>query len=293
MSNPHTPEASRGAMATANRYAPLLNGCSLVLLAASLLSIVRQLPVGPLIDMLQDWIATFGVWGPPVFALFYVAAALLLVPGSALTLAAGAIFGLAFGTLTTSLAATMAAGLAFSIARKFARKRIARNLRHYPRFNALDRAVSAGGWKIVALLRLSPVVPFTLQNYLYGLTGIRFGPYLLTSWLAMLPGTFLYVYLGHVGRAGIEAAGGERSRSPAEWTLMIAGLLATVAATVYITRLARKELRQHGVIEDSPARAVQGWPWGATLLAVVALAAFIAAVYVHLRPEVLQSLFGK
>ena len=121
-----------------------------------------------------------------------------------------------------------------------------REIQLYPRFEAIDRAVREGGWKIVALLRLSPAVPFTLQNYLYGLTGIRFWPYLLTSWLAMLPGTFLYIYLGHLGRAGVEAASGERSRTPAEWAMMIVGLLATVAATVYITRLRARRCGSDG-----------------------------------------------
>ena len=240
MPGTHPPESPRGVTAAANRYAPLIKGCSVVLIVVSLALMSRRVPVASALDALQGWIAGLGVWGALVFGLIYVAASLLLVPGSALTLAAGALFGLALGTLVVSLASTMTAGLAFLIARYFARERIAREIQLYPRFEAIDRAVGEGGWKIVALLRLSPAVPFTLQNYLYGLTGIRFWPYLLTSWLAMLPGTFLYIYLGHLGRAGVEAASGERSRTPAEWAMMIVGLLATVAATVYITRLARE-----------------------------------------------------
>lgn len=278
----------RGVRAAANRYAPLIKGCSVTLIAVSLVLMLRRLPVGPAIDKLEVWIAGLGVWGALVFGLLYVIASLLLVPGSTLTLAAGAIFGLALGTLVVSLASTTAAGLAFLIARYFARQRIARQIRHYPRFDAIDRAVREGGWKIVALMRLSPAVPFTLQNYLYGLTGIRFWPYLLTSWLAMLPGTFLYIYLGQIGRAGIEAASSERSRSPVEWAMLGIGLLATVTATVYITRLARQALRQRaGSVEEPPAEsaAAQGWPWGATVFAAVALALLAAAVFVSLWPK--------
>src|SRR6185437_16215520 len=102
--------------------------------------------------------------GPLVFGLLYVVICLLLLPAWAMTLVAGALFGLASGTLVVSLASTMAAGLSCLIARYFARERIARRIRHYPRFDAVDRAVAEGGWKIVALLRLSPAVPFTLQN---------------------------------------------------------------------------------------------------------------------------------
>lgn len=275
----------------ANRYASVVNGCSGVLIVMSLLLILRRLPVAPVLEVLQDWIAGLGIWGPLVFGLFYVIISLLLLPAWAMTLAAGALFGLALGTLLVSLASTTAAGLACLIARCFARERLARRIRHSPRFDAVDRAVAEGGWKIVALLRLSPAVPFTLQNYLYGLTGIRFRPYLLTSWLAMLPGTFLYVYLGHVGRASIEAASGERSRTRAEWAMLVVGLLATVAATVYITRLARQALRQRAEnveeipVTESDVTATPGWPWGATLLAVFALAVLAAAIFVSLIPK--------
>lgn len=262
-----------------------------MLIVISLVLMLRRLPIAPALEVLQVWAAGLGMWGPFVFGVLYVVVSLLLLPAWAMTLASGALFGLAIGTLVVSLASTTAAGLACLIARYFARERIVRRIRHYPRFEAVDRAVAKGGWKIVALLRLSPAVPFTLQNYLYGLTGIRFWPYLLTSWLAMLPGTFLYIYLGHVGRAAIEAASGERSRTPAEWAMLVVGSMATVAATVYITRLARQALRHRaGNVEDVQAKdsdvnATPGWPWGATLLAIFALALLAAAIIVTLNPK--------
>lgn len=284
----------RGVTTAANRYAPLIKGGSIVVIVISLALLLRRLPAASALDGLEGWVSGFGMFGAVVFGLIYVAASLLLLPAWALTVVAGALFGLTLGTLVVSLASTMAAGLAFAITRSLARERIARRLRHYPHFDAIDRAIGAGGWKIVALLRLSPAVPFTLQNYLYGLTGIRFWPCVLTSWLTMLPGTFLYVYLGHMGRVGVESASGERSRTPAEWTMLAVGLLATLAATVYITRLARRALRQRAAnVEDIPAEpAVTGWPWGTTLVAIVAAALLSTAVFVHWRPDVLKSLFG-
>jgi uncharacterized membrane protein YdjX (TVP38/TMEM64 family) len=294
---------SEGSRATVNRYGPIIWWASLGLIAVSVLLILRQLPVGPVVQTLEDWIGSLGVWGPLVFGLIYLVAVAALIPGSALTLAAGALFGLIGGTIMASLASTAGAALAFLIARYLARGRIAAKLQHYPKFDAIDTAIRESGWKIVALLRLSPAVPFNLQNYLYGLTGIRFWPCVLTSWLAMLPATFLYVYLGHLGREGLQAAAGgaERSRSPAEWAMPIVGLLATVAVTVYITRLARKALRQHTGIArggewraDSQVRQARpkGWPWGTLVTAALALTMAAVAGYTHFHPDLFQRLFA-
>ena len=108
----------------------------------------------------------------------------------------------------------------------------------YPRFGAVDQAITAGGCRVVALLRLSPTIPYSASNYLYGLTGIPFIPDLLASGVFTLPGTFIYVYLGYVG---VETLG-ERGQSPAEWTLLGIGLAATLLAAVYVTVLARRAL---------------------------------------------------
>ncbi len=106
----------------------------------------------------------------------------------------------------------------------------------------MDRAVAQQGWKVVALTRLSPVFPFNVQNYFYGLTAVRFWPYTVTSACTMLPGTLLYVYIGVAG-AGVAAA----LTGAASWgrtALQIAGLLATLLVVVLITRIARKELER-------------------------------------------------
>jgi len=87
-------------------------------------------------------------------------------------------------------------------------------------------------------LRLSPLVPFSLSNYFYGLTAVKFLPYLVTSWIAMLPATFLYVSIGAAGKT----LGEGRTRSPGEWALLGVGIAATVAVTVILTLVARREL---------------------------------------------------
>lgn len=195
-----------------------------------------------------------GVWGPVVFILGYAVATVAFIPGSLLTLAAGAIFGLARGTLYTILGATLGASASFLIARYAARNAIERRIAGNPKFAAIDRAVGREGFKIVALLRLSPVFPFNLLNYSLGLTRVRFLHYLLAS-VAMLPGTLLYVYYGKAaGSIAAIAGGAETERGAEYWITLGVGLAATIAVTAFITRLASRALRQE--IGDEPAQAV-------------------------------------
>jgi uncharacterized membrane protein YdjX (TVP38/TMEM64 family) len=220
-----------------------------VILAAGLvlgLSLLSQrVSLTPMIETLEDRVRGLGTWGPVFYGLIYVAAVAALVPSSPLTMAAGAIFGPTVGTATASLASTTGAAVSFLISRYLARGLVTRKLGGHPRFAAIDREVSRSGVLIVALLRLSPAVPFGLQNYLYGLTGIRFGPYVLTSWAAMLPGTLMYAYIGYLGRASLDSAVVTgRTRSRAEWAFLAVGLIATVAVTIVVTRLARRALKE-------------------------------------------------
>lgn len=294
-------DGPRGMKAVANRYSTAIRWVSSAVILGSVFLLLRQLPLASLVKALEVWMGELGWWGPVVFALAYVVAVVLLVPASAMTVAAGAIFGLFLGTVVVSLASTTGAALAFLISRYLARDAVARKLRRNPRFAAIDRAVAEGGWKIVALLRLSPAVPFNLQNYAYGLTGLRFWTCVLTSWLAMLPGTLLYVYLGYVGRASVDVASGRRSRSPAEWAMLVVGLLATAAVTVYVTRLARKAMKDRadlasaaGTAEANPEQlsTPPGWPWGATAFALVAAAAMGVAAFAQVKPEAIRALIA-
>lgn len=185
-----------------------------------------------------ETMAALGPWGPILFIALYVAAAVLLAPGSVLTLGAGAAFGLVMGSVYVSVGSTLGATCAFLVGRHLARPLVARRLQAHPRFAALDAAVAAEGWKIVGLARLSPVLPFNLLNYAFGLTRVRLGHYVLASWIGMMPGTVMYVYLGSL----VHTAVGDRPKSPAEWTLYAVGLAATIAVTVLVTRLARRAL---------------------------------------------------
>jgi len=296
-----------GSTASANgRRTGVIRGVSILLILVALLVIIRALPVDRAIELLKTKVEGLGFWGPLVLGVVYVLASLAFVPGSALTLAAAAVFGLFWGTVTVSLASTISAALAFLIARYLARDKVARQADRYPKFKAIDGAIGEGGWKIIALLRLSPAVPFSLGNYLYGLTAIRFWPYVLASWAFMLPGTFMYVYLGHIGAEGVRtAAGAEREKTPAEWAVLAVGLVATIAVTVYVTHLSRKALREQTQIEDQTMDrreggelsnqgdgSGQGWSWGTSLLSLSALVMLaLAACTYHWRGD-LRSLFG-
>jgi uncharacterized membrane protein YdjX (TVP38/TMEM64 family) len=204
----------------------------------ALIAAARLLPVRDWIQSLQDWVKGMGAAGMAIYGAIYVVAVVLFVPGIVLTLGAGFLFGLGWGIVVVSAASTTAAALAFLIARYFARDSIEKAARKNPKFAAIDRAIGKEGWKVVALLRLSPLVPFSLSNYLYGLTSVEFVPYVATSWAAMLPATVLYVYLGAAGRT----IGQKTERSPWEWALLAVGLAATAAVTVLLTRVAKREL---------------------------------------------------
>ncbi|MBI4345460.1 MAG: TVP38/TMEM64 family protein [Elusimicrobia bacterium] len=190
---------------------------------------------------LLEGVAELGPWGPAAFVGLYVLATVCMVPGSLLTLGAGAVFGLARGSVIVSVAATLGAAAAFLVGRYLARGRVARRLETDPRLRRIDGAIRAGGWWIVLLLRLSPVFPFNVLNYALSVTDVRLTHYVAASWLGMLPGTVLYVYIGSAA-GGLAGLGGGRARTPAEWALFAVGLVATAAVTVYLTRAARRSI---------------------------------------------------
>lgn len=196
---------------------------------------------------LKEWLeaalaasAAAGTAGQAGFVVLYVVACVAFLPGSVLTVGAGAVFGLWRGFVLVSIGSTLGACAAMLVGRFLLRDWVARRLAAFPAFEAVRAAVGTEGWKVVGLTRLSPVIPFTLQNYAYGLTEVGLKEYALASWVGMMPGTFLYVYLG--AAAGEAARGGLRGRSPAEWAFVAAGLGATALAAWLVGRKARAAL---------------------------------------------------
>jgi uncharacterized membrane protein YdjX (TVP38/TMEM64 family) len=189
-----------------------------------------------------DWVQGIGFWGAVLFAVAYVPAAVLFVPGSLLTLGAGFVFGVVKGTLVVSAGSTAGAAAAFLVARTVAHDWVARRLAGWPKLAAIGRAVAKEDFKLVLLTRLSPVLPFNVLNYAFGLTGVRFRNYVLASWIGMLPGTVMYVYLGSAANSVASLLSEETPRSTGQQVLFVLGLAATVSAVVIITRAARRAL---------------------------------------------------
>ena len=198
---------------------------------------------GPELPAFARWINGLGMLGPVVFIAGYVGAAVAFVPGSILTMAAGALFGLLYGTVYVFIASTTASAVAFLIARHLAREAIQRKLQAYPRFTAVDRAIAAHGRKIVLLVRLSPVFPYSLSNYALGLTRVRFRDYMLAS-VGTIPGTILYVYYGKLAGDIAALAGGVAiERDAGYYAVLGLGLAATLLVTTIVTRIAQRALR--------------------------------------------------
>jgi uncharacterized membrane protein YdjX (TVP38/TMEM64 family) len=196
------------------------------------------------IPRFAEWVEGLGPSGPAMFVLGYVVATVAFVPGSLLTLAAGAVFGLLWGTIWVFIGATAGATLAFLVSRYVARRTVEKRLAGNARFAAIDRAIGESGLRIALLLRLSPAFPFNLLNYALGLTRIRLRDYVIAS-AGMLPGTLLYVYYGKLaGDVAALAAGVRPERGPAYYVVMALGLIATVAVTTVVTGAARRALRE-------------------------------------------------
>ena len=214
----------------------------LLLIGLAVLAIAGRSAI-ELIPRFTDWVARNGMAGALLFVLGYVAATVVFVPGSLLTIAAGAIFGLGKGTALVFVAATLGASAAFLVSRYLARPVVEARLAGNARFAAIDRAIGHEGRKIVFLLRLSPVFPFNLLNYALGLTKVRFRDYVIAS-AGMLPATLLYVYYGKIlGDVARVASGAPIPRGAEYYVLLGIGLAATIVVTALVTRIARRALR--------------------------------------------------
>ncbi len=215
------------------------------LLLGALLLTLAFLPVDRLFQEIAGRMVAAGPWGIAGYAVFYIVCTVAMLPGSVLTLLGGLVYGPLWGLLLVSPVSVAAATLSFVIGRFLARDAVTRLVKDHPRFSALDQAVARDGFRVVLLLRLSPLFPFNLLNYGLGLTRIRLRDYVLASWLGMLPGTFLYVYLGSMIRNLADVfSGGAPESGWGGKLLLYGGLVATAAVVVMVTRSTRKLLEE-------------------------------------------------
>ncbi|MEM9927765.1 MAG: TVP38/TMEM64 family protein [Cyanobacteria bacterium P01_D01_bin.50] len=197
-----------------------------------------------------EWINDQGAVGGIAFILLYIVASVAFLPGSILTLGAGVVFGVFLGSVYVFIGATIGAIAAFLVGRYLARGWVASKIAGNEKFAAVDNAVGREGLKIVLLTRLSPVFPFNLLNYAYGVTGVSLKDYILGT-IGILPGTVMYVYLGSLaGNIATIGTGDQPSNLAVIWAIRIIGFIATVAVTLYVTKVARKALDEATSISE-------------------------------------------
>ncbi len=230
---------------------PVAKAALAVVAVAGLFLLFRLLPIATWIEEFKTYVRGQGALGYVIFGLVYIGAS--LVPGgpaAIMTLAAGAVYGLVTGTILVSLSSITAATLAFLLARGAFRHRVQKIAEENKTFGSLNRAIEREGTKIVALVRLSPVFPFTIVNYLFGLTPLKITSYFFASWVAMLPGTLAYVYFG-------SAIGDVTGTATAlQKTIKISLAVAAVVATIFIARIAARAIKSAGVAEERPSAPV-------------------------------------
>ncbi|KAL0039103.1 hypothetical protein WJX77_007829 [Trebouxia sp. C0004] len=211
---------------------------------------VQHISIKDIAASLDELVRSYGPLGPVIFVAAYVVATLVLIPSTALTLAAGYLFGPGFGTALVSLAATLGASLAFLISRYLAQPYAKAKLKAYPRLESIEEQISAEGIKLVLLLRLAPLIPFTILNYALGVTDIAFVPYLAATWLGKLPGIFSSVYLGSTGRSidTVTSTGGINKMS---FALNAVGVVASVLVTKLLADKASAVLRDDTFESDN------------------------------------------
>ncbi|WP_084609798.1 TVP38/TMEM64 family protein [Archangium violaceum] len=219
------------------RWAVAVSGVLALVLAITLL------PVDTWLLGLVERIRGMGLTGAVLYVAVYAVATMLMVPATALNLGAGFVYGPVYGTLLVVVASNLSSLASFLLGRTVLRERVARRLAGQPRFTAVDTAVAARGFRVVLLLRLSPIFPFSFLNYSLSLTRVRLRDYAPATTLGLLPATMLYVYLGSLVTSAAQLSQGERPDTGLSGQLFFwGGLAATALATVYITRLARRAL---------------------------------------------------
>lgn len=201
----------------------------------------RFLPIQNWIESFQSWVQGFGALGWFIFMAVYALTVFILVPGSFLTLAAGVIWGL-WSFPIVVIGATLGSALSFLAARYLFHDRVQEKVAEYPRFNAVNQAIGEEGWKVVGLLRLSPALPFSLQNWFLGITPVGFWPSQIATFFGIMPGTLLYVWIGSLG-----GSAASDDMSMLKWVVGGVGIVATLVVTVLVTRKANQKLKEFQV----------------------------------------------
>lgn len=187
------------------------------------------------------WCGNAGAAGIAVYGALYTLSTLLVVPAAILTAAAGWAWGLVEGTLIVLGVSLIADWIPFAIARRLGRARVAAAAEHARTLRALDLAFAEHGFLLVALLRLSPIAPYNVTNYLLGLVPVSTATYLIASTIGCIPGVLLIVYAGTLVPHPNDLD--EVSLYDDPWFL-IAGIAIAIVSYVAVTLIARRYLRR-------------------------------------------------
>lgn len=235
----------RKRLSMAFHWSSFLKFTFLLLLIAAIATACFTLPVEKMLKNFLIWIEQdLGPWGPLVLAVAYIPLTVLAVPASVLTLGGGYLFGLPVGFVADSIGATIGAAAAFLLGRTIGRSFVISKLKDYPQFRAVAIAIRKSGFKIVLLLRLVPLLPFNMLNYLLSVTPVSIWEYMLASWLGMMPITFALVYVGTTLKDISDVTHGWGEFSKTRWAMIILGLLVSVFLIICVTRVAKAALEK-------------------------------------------------
>jgi uncharacterized membrane protein YdjX (TVP38/TMEM64 family) len=195
-----------------------------------------------LLRLALERIQGLGPLAPLLFIVVYVVSCLVFFPGIILTLGAGILFGVVWGTVYVCLGATLGASTAFLLSRYFARQWLLKKFSSSLRFRAIDQAVEKDGWKVVGLMRLSPVFPFIPLNFIFGATSVPYLHFAAATAIGILPATFMFVYLGSLIGSLAELGHRPIATGQAKWVVTALGVITTMIVTIAVTRLARRAL---------------------------------------------------
>ena len=221
-----------------------------VLILGAIVVALKVLPVTQWLEQFQTYVRGVGPIGYVLYVLVYVACCVFLVPATVLTLGAGAIFGFVAGSIINLISATLGASAAFLLGRTVFRKRIEQKVASNPKLGAVDKAIEKEGTKIMLLMRLSGFPPFTWINYALSLTGVKFLPYVLTTFIGIIPGTVAFTYLGAAGADLATGSGGT-----IRLIFTVAAAVGAVLVAIIIARIATKAVKRAGLETTPPAPA--------------------------------------
>jgi uncharacterized membrane protein YdjX (TVP38/TMEM64 family) len=215
-----------------------------LLLAIALIAVLsRFFPIVDFVEVLQGRVMGLGPWGAAWYPFLFAACNMLLLPGGVLAVGGGFFFGLWWGLLIVFAGNLIGAAISFASSRWVARQWFQRKLSQNAAFRALEPAVERESWKIIFLSQLHPLFPTSLLNYLYGLTRIRFGVYMLWASIGRAPGLFLYVYVGALGQLGLKVMRGRSQPRVIEYWTWGGALVTTALLMLVLGRIAYRAIQ--------------------------------------------------